>query len=731
MTLNKLKTAVQSKWAMPALFTFAVVFWAIDFVDATVCVFALYVCFVFFFCDDVKVAFAPILYIHFFVEYIFYSVAHWAVYGSCIGLVVISIIYYTINKLVKSKKLKKPLKKGFLFWPLVIADVAYLIGGVIGNFNILTSIVVLGFSLVSYFFYWVSINFCKDIKKYLLYLFLCGAIFISIQILFIHLTSVDIISSIKYRIYRIGSQNINVAALFLGMGAIASFAIGYKNKHDYLFFLLSTFFTLMIFITYSRMMILLSFIALIIFTIIGYKNSRNKGQFLVTFALIFSFISFFCGVFIDEIFDLAQSFISRFTSSLSLGRSEIWAWCFEKFLQYPIFGYGFVTTESIPTQEVETTVVMAHNTPLQFLTSLGVVGTILVLYFYFRKYQLMFKRYNKSNFFLIGIVVLIELSGITDQAAVMDIFVYIITLLLLSAIELNPKESVQIAENCCLCYGSNRAFSMVKENAMANKNVVLYKELLHNKRVVKELSELGVRENESLTDFKCDDIAVIRAHGEPKSTFEYFDLNGIKYIDCTCPNVRAINKLVSVKNSEGYKIIIVGKYGKENGQMHPEVYGTAGHCEEPLFVQDEEDARKVDESFEKYFLVVQTTFSNEMAEKVIKILKEKFEKVGKEFKCVNTTCNAQKEINVSSVELSKNVDIMFVVGGKNSSNTKELFINVSRYCKAFFVENIDEVKECLKENKLTNKTKIGLTGGASTMMEELIEIKEYLENLIK
>ncbi|NCB48048.1 MAG: hypothetical protein EOM55_00230 [Clostridia bacterium] len=732
MVLNKIKSLVQSKWSMPALFAFAVFFWAIDFVGITVCVFAIYVCFVFFFCEDVKVAFAPILYIHFFVQYIFYSVANWVVYGSCIGIVVISIIYFVVKKLIESKKFKTPLKKGKLFWPLVVANIAYLLGGIIGNFNILTSVVVLGFCLVSYFFYWTSINFCKDLKKYLLYLFLCGAIFISVQLLFTHLSSDDIVLSIiQRRCYRIGSQNINVVALFLTMGMIASFAIGYKKKNDYLYFLLSLFFTLMVFFTYSRMMILLSFLPLIFFTIIMVKNSKNKRQFLITFILIFSILFLFCVIFIDNIYPLIESFIGRFTNNFNLGRSDLWTWCFEKFLQNPIFGYGFVTTENIPSLELETKVVMAHNTPLQFLTTLGIVGTVLICYFYFKKYQIMFKKYNKSNFFLIGIIILIELSGITDQAATMDIFIYIITLLLLSSIELNQKQSVYIAQKCCLCYGSNRAFSMVKDSANVRENIVLYKELLHNKRVVSELSNLGVSEYQNLTDFKSDDIAVIRAHGEPKSTFEFFENKGIKYLDCTCPNVKAINKLVQMKETEGKKIIIVGKYGKKNGEMHPEVLGTAGYCNKPLFVEDEEDAIKIDTHFESYYLVVQTTFSYSLAVEIIKILKEKFEKIGKQFEYKNTTCNAQKEINLSSVELAKEVDIMFVVGGKNSSNTKELFDNVSKHTKAYFVENINEVKDCLKEIKLSSKTKIGLTGGASTMIEELIEIKEYLENLMK
>ncbi|MFA6843953.1 MAG: hypothetical protein WCR33_06115, partial [Bacilli bacterium] len=293
MMISKIKTAINSKWAMPTLFSLAVFFWAIDFVDATVCIFAIYVCLVFFLCEDVKVAFAPILYIHFFVEYIFYSVANWIVYGTCIALAISSIIYYVIKKLVEYKKSHKPLKKGKLFWPLVVADIAYLLGGLIGNFNLLATVMVFAFSLISYLIYWIAINFCYDLKKYLLYLFICGAIFVSIQILIIHLTSGDIIYSITSRNYYIGSQNINVAALFLGMGMIASFSLGYKNKSDYLYFLLSLFFSIMIFVTYSRMMIFLAVLTLIFYSLVLFKSTKNKRKFMTTFIILFSLICLF------------------------------------------------------------------------------------------------------------------------------------------------------------------------------------------------------------------------------------------------------------------------------------------------------------------------------------------------------------------------------------------------------------------------------------------------------
>lgn len=102
---------------------------------------------------------------------------------------------------------------------------------------------------------------------------------------------------------------------------------------------------------------------------------------------------------------------------------------------------------------------------------------------------------------------------------------------------------------------------------------------------------------------------------------------------------------------------------------------------------------------------------------------------GKEFKFLNTTCRAQININEASVKLARNVDKMIVVGGSNSSNTRLLYNNVSTITTAFHVESLDDVIKLVENGRLQLGDHIGLTGGASTMMEELYEIKEYLERL--
>lgn len=284
-----------------------------------------------------------------------------------------------------------------------------------------------------------------------------------------------------------------------------------------------------------------------------------------------------------------------------------------------------------------------------------------------------------------------------------------------------------VSKICGLCGGSKRAIDNTRELAKKEKQVVLFKEILHNKNVLKELEKQGVQVKEKLEEIKQGDFVVVRAHGEPFATFEHFDKNNIRYADCTCPNVKAINLLVKKKAEEGFKIIIVGKYGYGGKSMHPEVAGTAGWCPDPIFLEKEEEIETLCLTDKKYFLVVQTTFSRDLAEKMIELVTQKMEREGKIFEYKNTICNAQKNINIASKELALTVDAMVVIGGKNSSNTKELFVAMSEVCPSFHIENEDEILQLINQGKFVGYKKIGLTAGASTMGEDIEKIKAILE----
>jgi len=268
-----------------------------------------------------------------------------------------------------------------------------------------------------------------------------------------------------------------------------------------------------------------------------------------------------------------------------------------------------------------------------------------------------------------------------------------------------------------------------------NKNVTLFKEIVHNKNVNKNLMELGINSKDNIEDFSSDEVVIIRAHGEPKSTFEYLDKKGIVYFDCTCTNVKKIHELVEEFSKKGYLNIIIGKYGKKSGVMHPEVLGTAGWSEtEVIFIEEDDDIEKLKKyKNKKFYLTCQTTFNENKADLFIEKIKDILIKNNNIIEVNKSICNAQKMINSSSKELAENVDLMLVVGSKHSSNTVELHKNLSKFCRAIFIDDVNKWQELLESENiiLTKDIKIGITAGASTDPEELSALKLMIEKEIK
>ena len=293
--------------------------------------------------------------------------------------------------------------------------------------------------------------------------------------------------------------------------------------------------------------------------------------------------------------------------------------------------------------------------------------------------------------------------------------------------------NVIISSVCGLCAGCKRSIDTATLVASKNKTA-LFKEIVHNKNVNSMLQNLGIRTIQNLSDAKIDECVILRAHGEPPETYKFLNEHMIKFSDCTCPNVTKIHDLVHEFSSNGYEIILIGKYGKTNGKVHPEVLGTIGWCaKQPILIEDEEDALYFKpKTGEKYYLVCQTTFNESKADKFIDIISKACSLLECEIVLNKSICFAQKSINTASVELAKKSNIMIVVGGKNSSNSIELFNNVKQHCNAVFIENIHDWKDALKKQNIQfNKdTHFGLTAGASTLKDELVELKNLIENEI-
>ena len=258
------------------------------------------------------------------------------------------------------------------------------------------------------------------------------------------------------------------------------------------------------------------------------------------------------------------------------------------------------------------------------------------------------------------------------------------------------------AKSAGFCFGVNRAIEACYNEIEKGGRIVTYGPLIHNKNVNKDLENKGVKSVDNLDG--CEGATVIiRSHGVGKAVYDELERRNIHYVDGTCPFVKKIHNIVRKKRDEGYEIIIIGD-GK-----HPEVIGINGWCDNSAITIDNvDDAQKlILDDEKKYAVVVQTTFRENKFYDILKILKEKSEKITEE----NTICSATEERQTEAVKISQNVDKMLVIGDKGSSNTQKLYEICSKNCRnTYYIETIED----LVLNNYKFNDKIGITAGAST-----------------
>lgn len=278
-----------------------------------------------------------------------------------------------------------------------------------------------------------------------------------------------------------------------------------------------------------------------------------------------------------------------------------------------------------------------------------------------------------------------------------------------------------VGKNSGFCYGVKRAVENA-ENDLENTCEKIYclGEIVHNKEVVNELAKKGIQFIDSI--FEADNTTIIRAHGVPKEVYKYAKENGIELRDYTCPNVLKIHKLVEKYANNGYTIVLFGSSG------HPENVGTISFCGDSYFViENEKELYEAIEAINggninKVLVVSQTTFSLEKFYIFEDMLKnELFKNI--DLVIENTICKATEIRQEETEELSKNVDCMIVIGGKNSSNTKKLYDIASRYCaNSICIETEKEIDDF----NFRNFDKIGIMAGASTPQNSIDDVKEKL-----
>jgi len=271
----------------------------------------------------------------------------------------------------------------------------------------------------------------------------------------------------------------------------------------------------------------------------------------------------------------------------------------------------------------------------------------------------------------------------------------------------NNKMKIYLAEHAGFCFGVKRAMDIVSE-LIGEDDVYTLGPLIHNPQVVKDLEEKGIKCIEDLVEIPKGKV-VIRAHGVPPETIQKANDLELGVIDATCPYVTKVHNLTKKLDREGYQVIILGE------KKHPEVIGIKGNSENAIVIEDLEEVKNLDK-YEKIGLVSQTTQSNNK----FKLLARKLEKYSDEIKIYNTICNATDERQKAAVKLAEQMDLMIVLGGYNSGNTRRLAELCSEETETLHIEKFSDIDQKV----LQGKKKVGVTAGASTpdyLIKELIE----------
>lgn len=275
---------------------------------------------------------------------------------------------------------------------------------------------------------------------------------------------------------------------------------------------------------------------------------------------------------------------------------------------------------------------------------------------------------------------------------------------------------VQIAKRTGFCYGVREAIDKAKESSAAGQLTHTLGQVVHNEGVIRDLQNIGVRSVDTLDDVDHGAAVVIRAHGVKPEVFERAEQRGLDIIDGTCTWVIQEQRQLADLVEEGYTIVLLGT------PKHPEVVGLLGFAPDAIVVDEEEDWDRIPRR-KRMALITQSTQPPWKFEKLAAFLVSR----AHELKIVNTVCPVTIRRQEDTLETAREVDLMVVVGGRHSANTKEL----TRLCqiagtRAVQIENARDLDD---PAAFDGASVVGVTGGTSTPIEDLRDVAERILRL--
>jgi (E)-4-hydroxy-3-methyl-but-2-enyl pyrophosphate reductase len=265
---------------------------------------------------------------------------------------------------------------------------------------------------------------------------------------------------------------------------------------------------------------------------------------------------------------------------------------------------------------------------------------------------------------------------------------------------------IRIAKRTGFCYGVREAIDKAKEASAAGKRTSTLGQVVHNEGVIRDLQSLGIETVDALDDVREGAAVVIRAHGVRPEVMDRAASRGLEVIDGTCTWVIQEQKELQRLVEEGYTIVLLGT------PKHPEVVGLLGFAPDAVVVDEEEDWDTIPHR-KKMALISQSTQPPWKFEKLAAFMVSR----SHELKIVNTVCPVTIRRQQDTLEAAREVDLMVVVGGRSSANTKEL----TRLCGIAGTPaiQIESVRDLGDPGAFDGARVVGVTGGTSTPIEDL------------
>lgn len=270
-----------------------------------------------------------------------------------------------------------------------------------------------------------------------------------------------------------------------------------------------------------------------------------------------------------------------------------------------------------------------------------------------------------------------------------------------------------VAENVGFCFGVERALEIVQKCLKTEHSVYTLGEVVHNKNVVERLKLQGLKifhEKQPIPDDAKDSVLIVRAHGAAPKLLSELENNFKRVIDATCPIVLKLFQRAKRAWEEGYTVIVFGD------EHHDEMKALKGHVEDAIVTEEPVTLK------DRVCMLSQTTASLEdflnFGAESLRLSEPK------EFLLLNTVCEVTHRREVEVRKMASECDLIVVVGGKNSSNTKKLARIARRMTNVLHVENASE----LEDTDFSNFKKIGVTAGTSTPLEDVRTVVEKIQS---